>query len=243
MTSPNVSTESLQTIHRIHRQLADLRERLERGPRQIRAGAAHVAHQQEQLAGAQAEAKSVLMAADAKQLQLKSGEVKIKDLQSKLNSASSNREYQVLKDHVAAEKMAGSVLDDEILEAWEKLEQCKAKIAATEADIEKAKQKVEKVSEEVGRQTPLIQGDINRLESELTEHEAVMPGDILELYSRVVRQRGEDALAAIEGETCSGCHQRTPLNVINEIMLDHPMFCKSCGRLLYMPEDAVDGGR
>ncbi len=181
------------------------------------------------------------MAADTKQLQLKSSEVKIKDLQNKLNSAASNREYQVLKDHIAAEKMADSVLDDEILEAWEKLEQCQKKIADAEADVEKAEQKAGKIREEVERQAPLIQGDIKRLESELSEYEAVIPDNIRELYNRGVRQRGEDALAEIKNETCSGCHQRIPLNVINEIMLDHPMFCKSCGRLLYIPEDAVVG--
>jgi uncharacterized protein len=56
------------------------------------------------------------------------------------------------------------------------------------------------------------------------------------LYDRVVRQKGEDALAAIEDEYCGGCHQRVPLNMIAEVMLGHPTFCKTCGRLLYMPE-------
>jgi hypothetical protein len=29
--------------------------------------------------------------------------------------------------------------------------------------------------------------------------------------------------------------------VCAEIMLSHPMFCKTCGRLLYMPEDRSVG--
>ena len=49
------------------------------------------------------------------------------------------------------------------------------------------------------------------------------------------------ALAAVENEYCSGCHQHVPLNVCAEIMLSHPMFCKSCGRLLYMPEETSPG--
>ena len=35
-------TDSLRTLHRIHRQLADLQDRLQRGPKQIRAGEANV---------------------------------------------------------------------------------------------------------------------------------------------------------------------------------------------------------
>ena len=237
MTSPNVSTEALRVLHRIHRQLADLRERLDRGPKQIRAGETHVAHQEQQLADVQAEAKAMHMAADAKQLQLRTTEQKIKDLDGKLMMAASNREYQALMDQIAAEKMTNSVLDDEILEGWEKLERFEERIAQAQADLAKARQKAADVRAEVERRQPLIEGDIARLEAELNEGEASIPADIRELYERVVRQRGEDALAAIESEYCSGCHQQVPVNVCAEIMLSHPMFCRSCGRLLYMPEE------
>ena len=37
-----ISADVLRELHRIHRQLADLRERLDRGPRQIRAREANV---------------------------------------------------------------------------------------------------------------------------------------------------------------------------------------------------------
>ena len=41
---PNIGTSVLRVLHRIQRQLTDLRERLDRGPRQIRAAEAHVQH-------------------------------------------------------------------------------------------------------------------------------------------------------------------------------------------------------
>ena len=63
------------------------------------------------------------VAADQKQLQLKAGEEKIKDLKRKLNAAASNREYQILKEQIAADDMAKSVLEDEIIEALEKIDQ------------------------------------------------------------------------------------------------------------------------
>jgi len=238
MTAPIMSTSVLRTMHRIHRQISDLKERLERGPKQVKAGKAHVAHQEEHLANSQAESKAVRVATDGKQLQLKAGEDKIKDLLSKLNMASSNREYQALKDQIAAEKMADSVLDDEILEGWDKLEQFQDKVDEAEKTLENARQKAAKVAAEVKRQEPLIRADLERLEKELSQCEAGLPATVAELYQRVVRQKGEDALAVVENETCGGCNQRVPLNVCAEIMLDHPMFCKSCGRLLYMPEDA-----
>jgi hypothetical protein len=242
MSSPNVSTDVLRTLHRVHRQLADLRDRLQRGPSQIRACEASAAQREGQLAQARVGAKAARVAADAKQLQLKAGEQKVAELKRKLNAAESNREYQVLKDQVAAHEMTNSVLTDEILEGLERIDALQEKITRAEEVLAKARAKAEEVRSEVEQQQPLIRGDLIRLEAELKECESALPPSVRELYQRVVRQRGEDALAAVENEYCSGCHQHVPVNVCAEIMLSHPMFCKTCGRLLYMPEDRSPGG-
>ena len=49
-TPPNIGTSVLRILHRIHRQLTDLRERLDRGPRQVRAAETNVQHREETLA-------------------------------------------------------------------------------------------------------------------------------------------------------------------------------------------------
>src|SRR5690348_13697685 len=87
----------LRELHRIHRQLSDLRERLDRGPKQIKARQATVARLQGELDQVKADSKAARVGADQKQLLLKSGEGKIRELKIKLNAASSNREYQALK--------------------------------------------------------------------------------------------------------------------------------------------------
>ena len=235
--TPNVSLAVLRTLHRIHRQLADLHERKDRGPRQIRANEAGVAHREKELAQVRNEGKAMRMAVDQKQLQLKAGEEKIKDHKRKLNAAASNREYQILKDQIAADGMANSVLEDEIIEALEKVDQFQAKIAEAEAAVAAAKQKSAQVGQEVEQQQPRIQGDIERLEAELRECETALPPDIHVIYTRMVRQKGQDALAAVEGGFCSGCHVQVPLNLQAEIRMAHPSFCKTCGRLLYLPEE------
>ena len=133
------------------------------------------------------------MAADQKQLQLKAGEEKIKDLKRKLNAAASNREYQILKEQIAADDMAKSVLEDEIIEALEKIDQFQPQIGQSEAALAAARQKVVEVRQEVQRQQPLIQGDMQRLEAELKECEAVLPPAVRDVYLRTVRQKGQDA--------------------------------------------------
>jgi predicted nucleic acid-binding Zn-ribbon protein len=183
-----------------------------------------------------AEAKALRMAADQKQLQLKSIEDKIKDLQNKLNAATSNREYQALRDQIAADQMAKSVLEDEILEALDKTDQFQKNITEADTALVAAKQKSQQIHAEVAEQEPLLAADVARLEAELRQTEAELPGEIRELYQRVVRGKGEDALAMVEDQYCGGCNQQIPLNMFGQVKLGQPVFCKTCGRLLYLPE-------
>src|SRR5215831_17320527 len=123
-----VTAATLRELHRIHRQLSDLRERLDRGPKQVRARTGGVAQAEEQSAKVHGDLKAGRVALDQKQLQLKTAEGKIAELKVKLNQANTNREYQALKDQIAADEMASSVLADEILEAMEQLDVMKTHI-------------------------------------------------------------------------------------------------------------------
>src|SRR3989304_3025335 len=232
-----VGTDILRTLHRIHRQLSDLKERFQRGPKQIKAAEANAAHRESLLAKGKNEDKSFRMALDQKQLQLKTTEAKVKDLKIKLNTAQSNREYQTLLEQIQATEMANSVLTDEILEALDKVDAYKKNADRADADLKAAKQKLEQVRAEVAKQEPLIRGDLARLEKELKQTEASLPAEVREAYQRVVHHRGEDALASVENQCCGGCNHQVPLNLCTQIMMNHPIFCKSCGRMLYMTED------
>lgn len=239
----NVTASALRELHRIHQQLTDLKERLDRGPKQIRARAANVTQAEEQLGKAQADVKAARMAADQKQLLLKSSEAKILDLKAKLNACSTNREYQALKDQIAADEMANSVMADEILEGLEKVDELREKIGVAEAHVKKAKDELAKAQQTVREQEGSLKADIARLEAELTEAEKVLPSDFRDAYQRIVKVRGEDAMAQVEGTFCGGCQQQITANMMNELAMSRAVFCKTCGRLLYLPEDRSPGKR
>jgi predicted nucleic acid-binding Zn-ribbon protein len=237
MTSQtNATTEALRTLHRIHKQLGDLKERLDRGPRVVRARQANLERLEALLEQVKSEEHALTVMIDDKNLQLASDEAAVERRRQQLREASDNKQYQALKDEIAAHEMANSVLTDEILEAMERQDVLKGKTEEAEQAVAKSRIDVQNAQQEVDSQTPVIQGDIERLQSELKECEASLPGDFRQLYSRMVRAMGEDALAAVEGEYCGGCNQHIPVNNINDLMLGEPRTCKSCGRLLYLPE-------
>ncbi len=238
MTSPtSVTTATLRTLHRIHRQLRDLKERLERGPHVAQAHQANVQRLEAELERLQQEALTLRVATDDKQGQLAAREATLQKRRAQLREAASNVEYQALRDEIAAAEMANSVLEDEILEAFDKLDDLNAKVDHGQRALAKGREQADKACQEINDQGPRIRADIERLGAELNQCEADLPGDFQALYRRVVRHRGEDALASVKGEFCDGCNQHVPVNLINDLLLNRPATCKVCGRLLYLPED------
>ena len=94
----------------------------QRGPRQVRIAEGAVKKVEGEVVQAKEAYRHAKMACDEKQLQLKQREARLIDLQGKLNQAQNNKEYQLLKDQMAADRQANSVLADEILEALDKLD-------------------------------------------------------------------------------------------------------------------------
>jgi len=233
----NEIAEALRTLHRIHRQLNDLKGRLARGPRLIKAHEASVAKLQKAYDDTKAEHQKLRVSTDQKQLQLSTSEAAVKKRESQLIQASDNREYQALKDQIAADSMANSVLADEILEGMEKIDELAARVVAAEQALAKGKEDAAKAKEAVAAERPGIQEDVERLQAEMKEVEQGLPGEFKESYNRLVRSRGEDALSLVEGHYCSGCNRQIPINRINELMMGKPVTCLSCGRLLYLPEE------
>ena len=232
-----VSTDTLRKLHRVHQQLRDLNERLDRGPRIVQAHQANLERLEKRLEECRAKAKSLRVAADARQLQLQTGETAVKRRRQQLLEAKSNAEYQALKDQIAADEMANGVLADEALELMEKLDEVRKEVAVAEAALAKARAEADKARQEYEGQAPGIHSDLKRLQSELKKDEAELSGEFLDLYRRLVRAKGGDALAPIHGEFCGGCNQHVPLNMCAGLILSKPICCKSCGRLLYLPED------
>ncbi|QDU26039.1 Putative zinc ribbon domain protein [Anatilimnocola aggregata] len=229
-------TEALRILHRIHQQIADLQDRLQRGPKQVRAAEANVKKCEAELATSKDVYRAAKMSSDEKQLQLKQREAKLLDLQGKLNTANSNKEYQLLKDQIAADKQASSVLADEILESLERLDVLQANIKSAEEALSKNRDEEAKVRARVGSQQELLEGDLGRYSNELADAQNLIEGDFKDNYLRLSKSMGADALAPVEGETCGGCNQSLTPHLIDQLRLNKPVFCKSCGRLLYIPE-------
>ena len=176
-----------------------------------------------QLAKTKAEAKAIRMAADQKQLQLKSNEDKVKDLRRKLNAATSNREYQILLEQIAADEMANSVLADEILEALEKVDGFQTNIAEAEAALAAAMQKAAEVRGEVAEARAVAPGRHRPARSRV----AAIRGDAAERHPRSVQShrppKGRRRLGGDRRPILRRLQPANPAELLQLVMLGQPV--------------------
>jgi predicted nucleic acid-binding Zn-ribbon protein len=222
----------------MHRQLADLAEQLAAGPRAVAARTRQVDAAEARKAAAADDVKKARLVADQKQLQLKSAEAKIADLEAKLNACKTNREYQTLRDQIAADRMATQVLEDEIIEALERIDAVKPAVPAAETEITAAKKLLADAEAKVKAESGRLEAEVTRIRADLQAAEKDLVDDVRERYDRVVKQKGADGMSPVDGQTCGGCYQQLTGNMLSDVMLGRIITCRSCGRMLYLPESA-----
>ena len=229
-----VTADILRTLHRLHQQLADLKDRLAAGPRQLLARGKLLELSEAARTAIQDNIKKEKVSADQKQLQLKSDEAKILNLDSKLNACKTNREYQTLREQIAAFRMATKVLEDEILEALERIDAVKKTLPAAESEVASIKKQLADTRSQIAGETATLEAEVARISGDLTCAEGELPADSLESYRRVAKSKGADSLASVEGESCGGCFQQITGNMVAELKMGKIIACRSCGRLLYL---------
>ncbi len=231
-----LSAELLRSLHSLLRQRAELEGRLERGPRQVAAAKGAVDRAAAEVEKWRQKIREAKLLADRKQLDLKSSEARIADWQAKLNACSSNKEYQMLLEQIAAAEMAGSVLQDEILETLERIDSLEAETKTAQVSLQAMQTTMQQTSERIAEAEAGLRSEIARVDSELTTAEQHIPGTLKSDYERVVRQNGASGMAEVDEGACGGCGQQLSLNQKSDIILQKAVFCQGCGALLYPPE-------
>jgi predicted nucleic acid-binding Zn-ribbon protein len=228
----------LAELHRLHLAAKEVQEQIERGPRQLKVRQQNTAQKQSELEAQKQKHKALRVNADQKSLQLKSNEAKIGELKVKLNQAASNREFDIIRAQMEADTVANSVLEDEILDVLEKVDAAHLAIKKLEEEVAQAKADETRAQSEISAAQPGREARLAELQKAIANAESRLPEDILGPYRRLVQAYGAAALAEVDGTTCTSCFVSLPPQMVMRVRSGEAVFCKTCGRLLYMPPKA-----
>jgi predicted nucleic acid-binding Zn-ribbon protein len=232
-----LSASLVQTLHRINSQKTDLNNQLQRGPKMVAASEARLKAAEEHVHATKDKLTKAKVESHSKQLQLSEREQKIRSWQGKLNAAKENREYQALKDQIAADTQANLVLSDEIFELLESIDVQAIDLKAAESDVDAKKAEVSKVRQEVADRRVVLEADLTRVLAELEKAEAELPGEVKRDYLKMVGSKAEDAMAELDGKCCGGCFQSLTPSILDRLLMGHAVNCPACGRFVYQNQD------
>ena len=223
----------LQSLHRMLRQLTDIEDRMRRGPMKVKVVESNETSFASDEAASLAKQEELRRSSNDKTMQLNEREAKIEDMKHKLNTCDSNKEFQLLKDRIAADLQANSVLQDEILELLERLDVVNEEVAQAKANHQKAKGETVAMRDKVQLELSELEAEKTRVTTELAESEKKLPGTMTEDYRRLVRLKGENAFAMSMIDTCDNCNHRLTTQTVSDLMMKKLVYCPGCGAVLY----------
>ena len=222
----NVSDSVVRNLHQLLVQIADIKSQIERGPRQVKAAQLQVDSAKDFLQKCRDTIKQKKMEADRKQLQLREREGKIHDWEGKMNSASNNREFQAIKEQIAADTQANNVLSDEILETLEEIDSLQETSKDAETKLKLAEADKAKTDNSVADRLATLARELERVEGNLAAKEKELSPEFMVDYRRLVTDAG-------------GCHgslgRRVVRRLLHRIDPSHPGQTAN-GTAVYLPK-------
>lgn len=223
-------------IHRLRRFAHELQEQIDRLPRQQKAQQTKVARQEEILRKAQDEIKHLKVDIHSKEGTLKATHGQIAKYQKQLNGAESKKEYDALQHEISDAKSACERLEEEILNGIAESEEKTAQVPELEKAVQQAKEEHAQFEAGIQERLTNYRTQLAETQTQLHEKESAIPANLRPQYERVVAAQGHEAMSRIEGRSCAACYTEITAQQYNELQQELFVVCKSCGRILYLPE-------
>ncbi len=228
------ATSDLKQLHHLLVQLEEIEDRIRRGPRRVAASTKRAEEKEAELEEKKEALTQLRKTGDAKSLQMKTNEAKIVELKVKLNTVTTNREFDIVKGQIQADEMANSVLEDEILEVYEKIDAAEQGIKDHEQVCQAARADEKKVADEVAAAEEGLKSQADALRKQIAEAETCIPEGIRDKYDRLIAAHGAGALTMVEDSVCTACYVTLEPQLYVEVKAGKFVFCKHCGRLAYL---------
>jgi predicted nucleic acid-binding Zn-ribbon protein len=223
-------------IHRLRRFAHDLQEQLDRIPRQLKIHQARLAKQEQALHDTKEHIKHLKVTASDKEKAFKGKHEAIDRFQIQLNQSTSKKEFDALQLEIAHARAECSRLEDEILTALTESEETTAHIPELEKNVKQARDELAKFEAQTAPRKADLEAQLAEASGKLKKVEESIPPELRPQYNRTIVSLGADGLAGVRDGVCESCHTEITAQALHEMKLEMFLLCRSCGRILYLPE-------
>jgi uncharacterized protein len=236
---------ALVKLFQAEMRLREAQGRLDATTRDVRIQERRVKDLTEKILAAQNELKTKQAHAGNLDLDLKSRDAHIEKLRTQQQTARTNKEYQAFLVEINTGKVDRNKVEEEALKVLDETEKLAAQIKEMQTQLEGEKTRLAEMQAQIVDRTASIRKEIDELTPERDAAASAVPGKALEAFHRLADRFEGEALAAItkpnrraEEYACTACNMDLVRDVYNRLhSRDDLVFCPSCRRILYIPED------
>jgi len=190
------------------------------------------------LIAAEAALKAAMVKKKDKELELSSKEEDNHKGQAQLYQLKSNKEYQAKLTEIASRKADISILEDQIIKLMEDVERKDAEVKAAKEAFSQDERKFKDEEAKINTEISELAVQIKIIEDRRVGISRDVDAAILKIYESTLKKRAGLAIVPVHDQNCGACHMSLTHQKLNEIkMYGNLVFCDSCVRIMYIPED------
>jgi len=228
------SIEQLLKVQEVDSQAIFLRESMRLRPRELDDDRRNVARANAAVEALVAQAKTVKVESDERELDVKKCDAEIEKLNVALNQASSNQEYTILKEQIKRQEEIRSEAEEDVLEKLTQIDGIEADKKERTENLSIAEVSLRKKQAELDEMMEHIRGELSGLDARRADLIGDIDPEHLRTYDRVLKRHNNFAIARVDTQVCQGCYMSVTAQEVNLLMQGQLVQCKSCSRLFHL---------
>jgi uncharacterized protein len=148
-----------------------------------------------------------------------------------------NDEFQALGHEIERYENEIGKIEDEELELMVQADKIKVDLAEEEKKAAGVKESIARQTADLDEKSQALQSRLEELTRERAELAGKIDEDLLGLFERLFKSKGDAAIVAIEHGVCTGCHMKVTSATAAQARAGKEIVsCENCGRILYEQE-------
>ena len=225
--------------------LREAQVRLDAAARNVRIQERRVADLTEKLKAAQSALREQQAHAAQLDLDLRSRDAQIEKLRTQQQTTKNNKEYQAFLVEINTAKVDRNKVEDEAMKVLEAVERGQNEAGTLQTQLHAERQKLDALRAESGETVRQLQAEVDALRPAREQVAAEVPAKARDTFERLSERYEGEAMSALakpdrrrEEYVCTSCNMSLVADVYNKLhSRDELVFCPSCRRILYIPED------
>jgi uncharacterized protein len=236
---------ALVNLYQADQRLREAQARLDAATKNVRVQERRVNDLTEKLKVSQQKHREQQTKTSQLELDLKTRDAHIEKLRGQQQNSKNNKEYQTFLIEINTEKVDKAKIEEEAMTAMEAVETGAAEVKELTTTLESEKNKLDSMKQQIGDTISKLQAEIDALRPTRDQAAAGVQPRALEAFERLADRFEGEAMSALnkpnrrhEEYICGACNMALVVDIYNRLHTrDDLVFCPSCHRILYIPDD------